>query len=226
MVPVSWYGRILGVLAVVSFFVVGIELATYSPETVIPREEICIPPAAGGGMLESHLNALVAVTGAGAARLSRLRATIGPDGIPASVDLEFYAGPEGEARFYQLTYRQDTGTCGWTDGLSYPAGSGEMPKPLPADRARALAALGQLRFPDLFDHILVLETGPLQAREGDSPALSERYVGENGTPAGEEAGRLLPFSLIVSEKICTQAGGRNEQCTIVPVERILFVDSG
>jgi hypothetical protein len=79
---------------------------------------------------------------------------------------------------------------------------------------------------NLFDHTLVLEIGPLTARVGNSPALSERYVGENGTPAGEGAGPLLPFSLLVSEKICTQVGGRDMQCSFVPIERIMFAAAG
>ena len=227
MVPAIWSGRILGVLAVVSILAIGIGFFAYSPEIVIPREAVCIRPAAGGGgVLADYLDVLVAGRGAGAAGLVRLRATIGPDGVPVSVDLEYYTAPEGKNRFCQLTYRRGTGTCGWTDGLSYPAGSGEMPEALPADGARAIAVLGMLRFPDHAGRIVLIDTGWPGARAADLLSLPVRPVRENGTPARPDEGPFFPFSLMVSEKICTQADGRNEQCTVVPVERLLIVDGG
>ena len=227
MMPVRLYGRILAAAALLSLFVMGIELIAYSPETVLPREEICIQPETGGGLLAGHLDALFTHTGTAAARLARLRATIGPDGVPVSVDLDFYTGPKGENRLYQITYRQDTGTCGWTDGLSYQAGTGEMPATLPADAGQALAALGNLRLPELAGYSAQIETRQPAAGAGETAVLPERRVRENGTPAGPGEWQVLPFSLLVSEKICTQAGsGRDVQCSVVPVERIRFVDAG
>ncbi len=235
MVAIKGYELILSTAALISLLIVGIEVAGYNPESIIPRESICIQPQVGGGQLAGYPDALILSTGTGisSARLSRLRAGIGPEGTPESIDLDFYAEKNGMSRLYQFSYRGDTDFCGWLDGLTFPEEAGMTPDPLPVDTGRALAVIGQLRFPDLAGRYLVLETGPLPAPKpgADDPALPSIFVFENGTladpgAAGPGAVSLLPFSLLVSEKICLPVPNRDMQCSTGPLMRILFVDDG
>jgi hypothetical protein len=234
MAVLRGYELILGTAALISLLIVGIEVAGYCPECIIPRESICIQPQVPGGPLAGYPDALILTTGtdAGTARLSRLRAGIDPEGIPETIDLDFYAEKDGMSRLYQLSYRGDTDSCGWLDGLTYPEKAGMTPDSLPVDMGRALAAIGQLRFPDLAGRYLVLETGPLPVlvTGTDDQVLPSLFVFENGTPADPKAAgpggiSLLPFSLMVSERSCTPVQVRDTQCSTVQLMRILFVDA-
>jgi hypothetical protein len=237
MVVIRGYELLLGTAALVSLFITGIIVAGYSPESVIPRESICSVPATGENWLAGYKEAMIARTGtdAGTVRFLGIRTIIGPDGTPVSIDLDFFGTRDATSRLYQLSYRKGPGSCGWLDGLAYPEGSGAMPDPLPVDTARALLAIGQIRFSDLglSGRYLVLVTSPLSApAEGmDDRPLQEIILFENGTPVtsgvtGSGTSHLLPFSLLVSEKTCITVQGRDPQCSTSSLMQIRFVDAG
>jgi hypothetical protein len=235
MVVIRGYELILGTAVLISFFITGIVVAGYSPESVIPRESICSVPVPGENWLAGYPDAMIAYTGtdAGSIRFSQLRAMIGMDGLPVSIDLNFFGTKNGTNRLYQVSYRQGQGSCGWLDGLVYHEGSGALPDPLPVDPARALFAIGQIRFSDLglSGRYLVLETSSLRTpAEGTGDgSVPEMILFENGTPvtsgvAGAGTDNLMPFILLVSEKTCMAV--QDTQCSTSPLMQIRFVDAG
>jgi len=230
MVAVRKNELVLGAAALVALIIAGAELSGYSPDLVLPRESVCILPDGGAGWLSGYPDALLARAGSdpGAVRLVMFRAGIGPDGIPSSIDLGVSGTRNGSGRFYQLAYRTTRDTCGWLDGLSYPAEPGKVPDPLPVDAARALSAIGSVRFDmlGLSGRPLFLETAPLS--QTGTPLAGSLVLFENGTPADPVSTGvgMMPFCLVVSEKTCTATDGRNPPCSLTPRVRITFTTAG
>jgi hypothetical protein len=233
MKQIKGYELVLGAVLIISLIIGGFGVIRYSPETFIPREKVCIAPYIPEGGLAGYWDTVIDKTGidASTARLTRLKTGIRPDGAIETIDLEFLADRDGTGRLYTLWYRRDTGSCGWSDGLSYPEQAGDMPAPLPANPGPVLAGIGQIRFADLnlSGRYLVIETVTTPALTSAADTLSPAavFVFRNGTLVSShhpepETRTPLPVSLLVSERVCTSLQSGDLQCSTTPSARIFF----
>jgi hypothetical protein len=229
---IKGYELVPGAVLIISLIIGGYGVISYSPENIIPREKVCIPPYIHEGGLAGYWNVVLDKTGidASTARLTRLKTGIRPDGVIETIDLEFLADRDGKSRLYTLWYRRDTGSCGWSDGLSYPEQYGEMPATLKATPGQVLSGLGQICFADLnlSDKYLVLETVTTPALASAANALSPdtAFILHNGTlvscQPGPDTCTPLPVSLLVSEKVCTTRHTGDLQCSNTPAAWVFF----
>jgi hypothetical protein len=232
MNTIKGYELVIGAVLIISLIIGGYGVIGYSPENIFPREKICIAPYIHEGGLAGYWDFVIDKTGIDArtARLTRLKTGIRPGGAIGTIDLEFLADRDGKSRLYTLWYRSDAGSCGWSDGLSYPEQFGEMPATLPANPGQVLSGLGQVRFADmnLSGRYLVIETVTAPALTSAADALSPdtAFILHNGTIVSCQPGpdTCTPFSvpLLVSEKVCTPRESGDQQCSAIPAARILF----
>jgi hypothetical protein len=236
MDAVKWYEFIIGAALVISLIIGGFELISYDPESVISRENVCIAPLMYEGGLAGYWEDVISQTGidAGTARLSRLKTDIGPDGTIDRIELEFFADKDGTGRQYQLSYRRDACSCGWSDGLSYPENTGVTPSPLPVNPGHILSDLGQIRSADMNlsgrNLVIGTETSPALMSAADLLSPDTTFYIRNGTlispqPQGPDARTLLPFFLLVSERLCSPGQDGGVQCNTVPVARVFFINA-
>jgi hypothetical protein len=233
MKQIKGYELVLGAVLIISLIIGGYGVIWYSPENVLPREKVCIAPYIHEGGLAGYWETVLDTTGVNAstARLTRLKTGVLPDGAIETIDLEFLADRDGTSRLYTLWYRRDTGSCGWSDGISYPEHAGEMPTPLRANPGPVLSGLGQIRFDELnlSDRYLVIETVTTPTLMSAADALSHDavFVFRNGTfvsvyPPGPDIRAPPSVSLLVSERICTPLQSGDVQCSTTPAARVLF----
>jgi hypothetical protein len=233
MNTIKGYELVIGAVLIISLIIGGYGVIGYSPENIFPREKICIAPYIHEGGLAGYWDTVIDKTGidASTARLTRLKTGIRPDGAIETIDLEFLAERDGKSRLYTLWYRSDAGSCGWSDGLSYPEQSGEMPATLPANPGPVLSGLGQIRFFDLnlSGRYLVIETVTTPALTSAAAALSPDAVFffSNGTldsshHPGPDTRTPFPVSLLVSEKVCTTRHTGDQQCSNTPAAWVFF----
>lgn len=235
MDKIKGYEIVLGAALVISLLIGGYELISYTPENFVPRENVCIAPHIHEGGLYDYWENVTNKTGIdpGTARLTRLKTEIRPDGTLDKIELEFLADKDGTHRQYQLWYRRDARSCGWSDGLSYPEKPGVTPPPLPVNPGQILSELGQVRFADmnLSGRSLVIETitPPDLSAAADTLPQGATFVLRNGTlvsipPPGPDTRTPPPISLLVSERACTSVKGGDQGCLITPAARIFFKD--
>ncbi len=232
MNTIKGYELVIGAVLIISLIIGLYGVISYSPENIFPREKVCIAPYIHKGGLDGYWDAVIDRTGIDArtARLTRLETGIRPDGAIETIDLEFLAERDGKSRLYTLWYRSDAGSCGWSDGLSYPEQPGEMPASLPVNPGPVLSGLGQVRFFDLnlSGRYLVIETvtTPALASAADALSPDAAFIFRNGTlvscQTGPDTNTPHPVSLLVSEKVCTHRESGDRQCSAIPAARILF----
>ena len=104
-----------------AFSLAGFALLCYTPQNVISRESVCLAPYNGDG-LSAYWKTITNQSGIdpNTAHLGRLSAVTGPDGAFDMIELGFLADDGWSTRYYQFMYRATNGSCGWSDGLSYP----------------------------------------------------------------------------------------------------------
>jgi hypothetical protein len=233
MKQIKGYEIVIGAVLIIALMVGGYGVIWYSPESVLPREKICIAPNIYENGLAGYWDAVLDTTGidASTARLTRLKTGIRPDGAIETIDLEFLADRDGTSRFYTLWYRRDTGSCGWSDGLSYPEQAVEMSIPLPVNPGPVLSGIGQIRFADLnfSGRYLVIETVNTPALTSAADALSPDavFVFRNGTlvsshQPGPDTLTPRSVSLLVSERVCIPQKYGELQCNTTPAAQIFL----
>jgi hypothetical protein len=233
MDKIKGYEIVLGAALVISLLIGGYELISYTPENFVPRENVCIAPHIHEGGLNDYWENAVSRTGVGAgtAHLTRLKAEIRPDGTIDKIELEFLADKGGTHRQYQLWYRRDARSCGWSDGLSYPEKPGVTSSPLPVNPGHILSELGQVRSADLnlSGRYLVIETitTPELATAADILPPGVTFVLRNGTLVSTQSLETdtttpLPLSLLVSERDCTSLKDGDPGCSTTPAARVYY----
>jgi hypothetical protein len=236
MKPVKECEIILGAILVAALCICGYEVLIYSAGSFYSREPVCIGPQIPGPGLVGYWDYLRQKTGVGAgtSRLTGLKVNLLPDGTIHSIDIRFFARSNGTGREYLFTYRENPGSCGWSDGFSSVEESGMSTVTLPADPGQVLYDLGKTRFADidLPDRNISVETGELRdpTYSRDAGPLHEILVLDDGsvkllTP-GADPGPLLPLDLIVSSTNCTEVQNGNVRCRLVPDARLLFAGTG
>lgn len=230
---IKGYEIVLGAALVISLLIGGFEVFSYTPENLIPRESVCIAPHIHEGGLYDFWENAENKTGidGGTARLTRLKTGISPDGTIDKIELEFLADKGGTIRQYQLWYRSDGRSCGWSDGLSYPEKTGVTSSPLPVNPGYILSELGQVRSADLnlSGRYLVIETvnTPALAAAADTLPPDTTFALQKGAivsiPApGPATSASFPGSLLVSERTCTSPLDGDLHCITVPSARVFF----
>ncbi|MDD1702608.1 MAG: hypothetical protein LUQ31_06480 [Methanoregula sp.] len=236
MNSIRGYEIFLGAILVAALCICGYEVLTYSAGSFYSREPVCIGPQIPGPGLAGYWDYLRQKTGVGAgtSRLTGLKVNILPDGTIHSIDIRFFARNNGTGRQYLFTYRENPGSCGWSDGFSSAEELGMSTVTLPADPGQVLYDLGKTRFADidLPDRNISVETDELRdpVYSRDAGTLHEILVLNDGsvkllTP-GTDPGPLLPLDLIVSRPNCTEMQNGNVQCRLVPDTRLLFAKTG
>ncbi|MDD4484558.1 MAG: hypothetical protein PHD55_09345 [Methanoregula sp.] len=208
MERIPGYLMIIGTVFCISLAIGGYALVSYSPDDLIPREHVCIPPDLPSGALPGYWHAVAEKTGIdpGTADLVLLKSEFGTGGTIKKIELEFMSESGGVARYYVMWYRSDREQCGWSDGIAYPKENYALPEPLRVGPETAIMEIGQIRFADMDagggPFLIETHRFPDPAHRPGNAVTYEIGFFRNGTPVnlpvqGHDPSEMLPFSLTV-----------------------------
>lgn len=227
MVSLRWYEIVIGAILLTCLVIGGFALLCYTPQNVISREIVCLAPYNGGG-LSAYGEEIARQSGIDpeTAQLGRLSAVTGPDGNLDTIELEFLAGDGRSKRYYQFMYRATNGSCGWSDGLSYPSRPHAIPPILPVSPEEFFTQIGQIRFADIG---LAGRSVAIWTLPADSFPPGEVSVLKNGSLVQlrlPDNRTLLPVVLLAAERQCTTKPDGSRFCTTLAPARVHLVRTG